>query len=247
MYAPERAVAVSLVIVASLFAHAPGLATVYHPLDIGTEWHYADELDQTHSRAMTGTREVLGVDTVVRHEEIYEGGTVIDLFENFWTSSPDGDLHIHGWVNYMYGAEAAYSPPIMIIDSPLEYDKIWVTQDVQRCDLDGSNCGAPFDVAYIVCFEGEVVVPAGTFLSFGVGSYPPPPSPRSAAAFRFDLFGRRLSASGRGFVPSDWYSEDVGVVQYQYYTEPERVMRLQSWQPTPVEPDSWGRLKALYR
>jgi hypothetical protein len=93
------------------------------------EWHYANELDQTHSRNMTGIQDVLGVETVVRDEEISESGSVIDLFANFWTCDGEGDLYLHGAVNYMYGFEAAYCPPIMIVDSPLEYDKIWVTPE----------------------------------------------------------------------------------------------------------------------
>jgi hypothetical protein len=172
---------------------------------------------------MTGIQDVLGVETVVRDEEISESGSVIDLFANFWTCDGEGDLYLHGAVNYMYGFEAAYCPPIMIVDSPLEYDKIWVTEE-------------------------EVLVPAGAFHSFGIGDYPPPPSLRSPAGMQFDVFGRRLSI-GRldsRFFPEDWYSEGVGVVQYQYYTEPEGMMRLEYWLPTPVEPATWGRLKALY-
>ncbi len=244
-----RAVVVPLVVLASLLVAGQGAATIYHPLDVGTEWHYANELDQTHSRSMTGIQDVLGVETVVRDEEISESGSVIDLFANFWTCDGEGDLYLHGAVNYMYGFEAAYCPPIMIVDSPLEYDKIWVTQDVQWCNLDGTNCGDPFDVAYIVCIEEEVLVPAGAFHSFGIGDYPIPPSLRSPAGMQFDVFGRRLSIGrlGSRFFPKDWYSEGVGVVQYQYYTEPEGMMRLEYWLPTPVEPATWGRLKALYR
>ncbi len=244
-----RAVVVPLVVLASLLVAGQGAATIYHPLDVGTEWHYANELDQTHSRSMTGIQDVLGVETVVRDEEISESGSVIDLFANFWTCDGEGDLYLHGAVNYMYGFEAAYCPPIMIVDSPLEYDKIWVTYDVQSCNLDGTNCGDPFDVAYIVCIEEEVLVPAGAFHSFGIGDYPPPPSLWSPAGMQFDVFGRRLSI-GRldsRFFPEDWYSEGVGVVQYQYYTEPEGMMRLEYWLPTPVEPATWGRLKALFR
>jgi hypothetical protein len=244
-----RVAVVLLVAFASLLAAEQGATTTYHPLDMGAEWHYANELGQTHSRSMIGIQDVLGVETVIRHEEISESGAIIDLFENFWTCDGEGDLYLHGAVNYMYGFEAAYCPPIMIVDSPLEYDKIWVTQDVQWCDLDGSNCGDPFDVAYIVCIEEEVSVPAGAFYSFGIGDYPAPPRLESLVGIQFDVFGRRLPTGGRGsrFFARDWYSEGVGVVQYQYYTEPEHMMRLEYWQATPVERGTWGRLKALYR
>ena len=244
-----RAAVVPVVVLALLLAAGPGATTIYHPLDVGTEWHYANELGQTHSRSMTGIQDVLGVETVVRHEEISESGAVIDLFANFWTCDGEGDLYLHGAVNYMYGFEAAYCPPIMIVDSPLEYDKVWVTQDVQRCDLDGSNCDDPFDAAYIVCVEEEVLVPAGAFHSFGIGDYPVPPRLQSLVGIQFDVFGRRLPTGGLGsrFFARDWYSEGVGAVQFQYYTEPERMMRLEYWLPTPVEPATWGRLKALYR
>jgi len=244
-----RAVAVPLVVVASLLAAGQGATTIYHPLDVGAEWHYVNELGQTHIRSMIGIQDVLGIETVVRHEEISESGAIIDLFENFWTCDGEGDLYLHGAVNYMHGFEAAYCPPIMIVDSPLEYDKIWVTYDVQRCDLDGSNCGDPFDVAYVVCVEEGVFAPAGAFHSFGIGDYPAPPVLPSLAGMQFDVFGRRVETGGPGgrFFAKDWYSEGVGVVQYQYHTEPEHMMRLEYWQATPVERGTWGRLKALYR
>ncbi|MCK4512471.1 hypothetical protein KAW64_12070 [bacterium] len=251
MYAPERAVAVPLVIVASLFAHAPGLATVYHPLDIGTEWHYADELDQTHSRAMTGTREVLGVDTVVRHEEIWQGETLVDVFENYWTEDAEGDLYLHGAANLMSRWPLAYVPPVLMVDAPLQEGKSWVTENIQRYELDGTPWGDPFNYDLRVYSEGDISVPAGTFYAYAVGDTAVYADAREVSGQILDVFGCRVTGSAlagsgnRDDIFVEWYSENVGVVRHGLYSPPEHNMELISL--TPVEVASWGRVKALFR
>ena len=228
---------------------SPASSINYHPLDLGTEWHYENEVGQSRSAVIEGTFEVLGVLTVLRHEEIAESDTLADVFENFWTSDVDGNLYLHGAVNLMHDFEAAYIPPIQFIDSPLELEKTWTTEDVQWCHLDGTGCSDSTDFTWRVYTEGMVSVPAGDFYSFGVGQFIPYEMLRSPSGLEFDVTGRfagRFGQSGLGS-PSAWYSQGVGVVQQSPYTWPEYMMKLVDWLPSSVSPATWGRVKALYR
>ena len=126
---------------------------------------------------------------------------------------------------------------------------------MKRAEPGSSTCNT-IDVPSVdACSEliestvGEVVVPAGTFYSFGVGfdlghRFVHPKSGR-----RYNLLGHRASPDallpGRG--ATGWYAENVGVVQMSYLTWPGEMLKLVSWQPTPVENESWGKIKSLFR
>jgi len=238
---------VGVLLACAVAAHA----TSYHPLAEGTEWHYADDQAQTHSKVIVGHFDVLGVDTVVRHEEIWQEETLIDVFENYWTEDAEGDLYLHGAANLMSRWPVAYVPPILMVDAPLQEGKSWVTENIQAYELDGTPVWGPFDYDLRVYSEGDVSVLAGTFYAYAVGDTAVQPGVREAGGHFFDILGRCATESaltGRGsrddiFV--EWYSENVGVVRHGLYSPPEHNMELISM--TPVETASWGRLKALFR
>jgi hypothetical protein len=71
----------------------------------------SNDLDETQTGTVIGHRVVPGVETAVRHEVFVGDGRSSQVFENFWTSGPDGDLYLHGAVNYTGTFEIAYSPP----------------------------------------------------------------------------------------------------------------------------------------
>jgi len=225
-------------------------ATTYHPLDMGWSWEYADELGETLMAVMVGHRVVLGVQTAVRHEIIMGERHPSQVFENFWTCGADGDLFLHGAINYTDTMQVAYYPPILMVDGPLELGKAWVTTDIQTYDLEGNPSGmGPFDYGLMVYSVGDAVVPAGTFLAYGVGFDFGAPLVRGSGGCSYDLFGRRvMTLWGSGTrEATDWYTEDVGVVQQSYYTWPEEMMKLTAWQPSAISGASWGRVKALFR
>jgi hypothetical protein len=224
-------------------------ATSYHPLEVGTEWHYASDAGETQSTVITGTRDVLGVLTAVRHEEVTEADTIEQVFENFWTCDIDGNLYLHGAINYTYGFDTAYIPPLRWVQSPLSYGLTWTTADVLMCRLDGTDCWDPFDYSLTVYSEGNVSVPAGTFYSYGVGQLLPPPALRAPSGHRFDVLGRHLAATERPELPVtvEWYSEGVGCVQFGSESYPGHIMRLIEWTPSPVRRTTWGGVKSLYR
>jgi len=237
------------VLVAVLAAGVAG-ADSYYPLDVGSTWHYANANGQAEDASITGSFELLGVSTVVRHVEIYNTRIPPQVVENFWTLTSDGDLLLHGAHNITDTLELAYWPPVVMIDAPLWLGKSWVTEEIHVYRFDGSpGPFSPFDYPLAVHFEGEVAVPAGSFQCFGVGFDLSTPVLRLDCGRAYDIYGRRLSAGAacRSGDATEWYAEGVGLVQNSYLTDPGELMKLVSWEPTAVEATSWGRVKALFR
>ncbi len=221
----------------------------YHPLSVGTEWHYATQSGLSDDTSITGEREILGVVTAVRLQEINENGEPPFAYETYWTANEEGDLWLHGHQNVGDSVGVAYSPPVLMVDAPLFYGKSWVTSGVQPCFLDGTPLGTdPIDYPAYVSFAGNLEVPAGTFYSFGIawGRDLTVFHPRSGETY--DIFGRRVRPGSEAIQrqATEWYSEGVGMVQY-LYPSPDDMLKLTSWQPTPVATESWGTIKSHFR
>jgi hypothetical protein len=200
--------------------------------------------------SIIGHRVILGVETAVRHEVLVEDGGGSQVFENFWTAGPDGDLYLHGAVNYTHPAEIVYSPPVLMLDGPLELGRAWVTSGILTYDLEGNPLSTtPFDLGLAVYSSGDVVVPAGTFYTYGVGFHFGSSTLAGLMDQGYDLFGRRLSgsASAASREARDWYAEEVGLVQHGSEGSPEMMMKLVAWAPSAVHAAHWGRIKALFR
>jgi hypothetical protein len=238
------------VVLALLVLTGVGRGDSYYPLDVGGEWHYANDNGQDEDTVITGYRDLLGVTTTIRHEEIYNTRIPPQVVENFWTSDGEGNLLLHGAVNYTDTLAMAYWPPIVMIDAPLWAGKSWVTENIHVYELDGTPTGMePFNYPLAVHFVGEIIVPAGTFQCFGVGFDAWTPILRLNSGRAYDIYGRRVRVEG---VPgsrdaTEWYSEGVGLIQYSYLTDPGEMMKLTWWQPTPVARGSWGSIKARFR
>jgi hypothetical protein len=225
-------------------------AVTYYPLVIGAEWQYEVDGELAGLMSITGHRELMGVTTVIRHEDIYEFGMGPMIVENFWTADATGNLFLHGAINYTYDVEFAYWPPIKMIDAPLELGASWITEDIYRFDLDGNPLGgSPFDYPLAVHFEGQTEVPLGSFYTYGVGfDYGAPPL-YAEAGRQYDILGRRLSdgstlPSGE---PTHWYEEDVGLAQWRFTSTSSDTFKLAEHQTSPVSELSWGRTKLLFR
>jgi len=224
--------------------------TTYQPLDVGSVWQYTDDLDDIRTDTVVGHRAILGVETVVLQSVFVAPDEAPQVSETFWTTNGEGDLFLHGGVNYAHQSETAYSPPVLVLDAPLESGKSWVTQGIQPYDLDGNPLGwGPFDYGYMVYSVGNVTVPAGTFYAYGVGFYLGRALPCGRDELAHDVLVG-LARSGTDSVfreATDWYAEEVGLVQRASQMSPERTMRLTAWQPSPVRDVGWGRIKALFR
>jgi hypothetical protein len=226
----------------------PGLAWDYHPLELGWEWYYENALSETEHISITGQREVLGTMTVVRRHEVVS--QLPQVFENFWSKDVDGNLFLHGAINYSYPIELAYIPPLRIVDAPLFLHKAWTTEGVHTFDLSGTPIGGPFDYPLRVYFEGDTQVPAGTFYAYGIGFDILSQVTSYGREVRFDVFGRRVESP----IPTDdgditeWYTDGLGLIQHTASTIEERIFKLHWWNSAvPIVPETWGRIKSNYR
>lgn len=222
---------------------APCAAYDYQPLEIGWQWIYDNPNGGLHTMSITGERTVLGVTTRIRHQ-VEDSQT----YENYWTEDAAGNLFLHGAFNYD-GFEAAYSPPIQMVNAPLSFGKTWVTEDIYMYDLDGTPWGGePMDYPLRVYFEGVVTVPAGEFTTYGVGFDIGPRVLLARGGKTYDIFGRAVSAGDppRDDNTTDWYTDGVGEVMFGYvYGD---IYRLQSFDsPVPTRATTWGRVRGLYR
>jgi hypothetical protein len=137
-----------------------------------------------------------------------------------------------------------------MVDGPLELAGAWVTSGIQTYDLEGNPLGmGPFDCGLMMYSAGDATVPAGAFDAYGIGFHFGRPLLPGWADRVYDVLGRRLrvSVDAGSREASDWYAEDVGLVQHSSQASPEKTMKLIAWQPSPVCDVGWGRIKALFR
>ncbi|HET9886774.1 MAG TPA: hypothetical protein VFR10_04615 [bacterium] len=215
--------------------------SVYFPLEPRAMWSYVGDEGGAEHVFIGGTQVVIGVETVVRHVEV-QSQLYGESFENFWTSSGDGDVWLHGFTNETFSL--SYDPPILWFDAPLEVGKTWSTTTQPFGDLEGKvPFDDPFTITIGVISEQEIVVPAGKFFAYEVGQVPPGIR-LSLNSGVFDFSGQHLDAFDRGDNFNDWVSYGVGIVRFrglEHYV-------LETFDfPVSVEPQSWSRLKSLYR
>ncbi len=233
-----------LSLVAGLGAGAPAGAYDYFPLEIGTVWYYRNDLGEADLVSIVREEELLGAMTRVR---LCQGSQII---ENYWSVDTGGHVYLHGGRNFTYPFELAYLPPLRMVDAPLYVGKEWVTENVRLYDFQGHYQGEEFDYPLQVYSEGDLVVPAGTFHTYGIGYDPQPVLIRSPSGDAYDLLLHRVDPSGtQGREDgTDFYSDGVGLVQYIVTTPPETWFKLQWWNPpTPPQESTWGKIKALFR
>lgn len=221
------------------------LAQNYHPLNIGFRWEYYSTAEGHQVMTISGELVVLGTTTRIRYQ-----AEEIQLYENYWTSDAAGNLFLHGARNFTFPMDVAYLPPIQMVSAPLFAGKTWITYDIQLYSLDGIPWGdEPFDYPVRVYNEGYMQVPAGEFYAYGVGYDINPALIIRTANGAFDVFGRHLEEVVTGSDnSSEWYSVDVGLVQFGPYADPENDFRLLAYYPppTPVLSTTWGAIKALF-
>jgi len=216
---------------------------VYQPLDLfGWEWHYVNATGATGQANILGTQVVQGNTTVVRREVLPE-----QVFENYWTVSPDGDVFLHGAQNFTFPFVVSYAPPILWLDAPLELDKVWMTTTTASFDLEGNDPGEPLDFRLRVFFAGDLTVPFGTFFAFGVGQDPVGSVTMPLPVEAFTATGRQVGDgqnASDGGEPTEWFVDGVGRVKHT---------QIDAWEltgysspSTPVEAVTWAAIKAHF-
>jgi len=208
---------------------------VYLPLSDGCTWSYAGPSGETETMTVVGAGQVMGATVQIID---YGPSTHNDPLQNYWTSGVDGDIFLWGFFrDEDRGWGLAYQPPLLLVDGPLFVGKTWACTTLVYSLPDEVPAG-PAIYEFTVTWEGMLSVPAGEFPSIAIGFADPldPPALRSG----FGLDGR---ATDSRVDPDRWYSDGVGEVQY----DAETLYQLVSFGITPVQGQSWTRIKQLYR
>jgi hypothetical protein len=236
---------VVVVFLPSLSARSGELSEDYYPLMVGSHWEYRSAVFGEMSMSIVGDQDILGVTTRVRRQVLSD-----QVFENYWSKDASGNVFLHGAVNFTYPFEAAYVPPIKVVEPPLFLGKAWVTNGIRGYNLDGTPWDdGPFDYPLRVYTEGVLAVPAGDFYSYGVGYDTPFGYLLTSRQGTFDVLGRRVAASQfETDNATEWYSSGVGVVQSCDYTDRQYAFKLVSFElpSVPTQAITWGRVKSLY-
>ena len=126
-----------------------------------------------------------------------------------------------------------------MLDAPLFTGKTWVTA-TQYYLLPQMAYQGDFEMTLTVVSEEMLTLPAGQFPVFGIGEVGSAQGPLTRDGVEYALSGERLTP---GRDASDWYSENVGLVQYRT-DDLYQLVRFDA--PTPVVGTTWGRVKALF-
>jgi hypothetical protein len=225
-----------LVWVAVLSLQGNVLSEDYLPLATGNQWIYAGAEGARETLHVTGRVVLWGAEVWATR---YENSTYNEGLVDFWTVDSDGDVNLWGFA-LQDGSGILYKPSVKVLDAPLYAGKEW-SQIVMWYQLPDTTFGGWFNFTSRVDEEVDLVVPAGTFDSFGIshtigsglsGSFPE----------GLKLTGRICGTSGRESM--DWWADEVGEVQYQS----DELYQLYSYsQPTWTRSSTWGGIKALYR
>jgi hypothetical protein len=223
--------------VALLALPLPLAADEYLPLNVGNFWEYESTAGDPETQLVTGTTELWGTEvyTIEFVESSVDEGLV-----NFWTSGEDGDADLWGFFRSDVGWGILYNPPLRMVDAPLWLDKWW-SNEFDTYSLPDTTYLST-DLLWVgVTEEGPLTVPAGTFPTFGIspdeGEGPGIPNES------YTVLGQRVAPDAARYA-FQWYSDGVGIVQYGS----SGLFQLTSYfVSTPVERESWGRIKGLFR
>ena len=229
---------IALLVAALLLASRPSMAggQSYLPLYVGNQWMYSGLQGASETATVTGTVLIRGLETfVIRHGP----STFNEGLENYWSTSPDGDVLVHGFNRTLEGFGAIYDPPIVLLDAPLAVGRTW-TQTVTNYTLPDTTPTTTFTISFQVFEAGALTVPGGTFYAYGIGQSPGGMTVLARAG-TFSVTGRRITTSGGA---TDWWAQAVGRVKYTADQE----YQLEAFTgPTGTDAITWGGLKALYR
>ncbi len=213
----------------------PAVAEDYLPLQTGNFWSYVTSGGDQEMRVVTGQVPFFqGMPYAIEHTiSVSDQGLV-----NYWTLDPDGDVLLWGFFRDGWGY--VYEPPIVMVDAPLAVGKSWST-NVDIISLPDTSYVTTADLQYFAAEAQDVIVPAGIFASFGIGS--PDPGAKSLLGGRYTLWGTLVTDKANEELT--WYSAGVGVVQERISS----LLMLETYtdRPVSVEMTTWGGVKALYR
>jgi hypothetical protein len=230
--------------IALVFATAltPSLARSgdWEPLAIGNRWEYRGTGGSHQVEHITGTFTLRGRVVAIKH---YDEGLDAGL-DNFWLLDPDGSVLLAGFMG-ADGFGIAYEPPIRYLNGPPAVGAK-LPQFVTAYNLQTNAVEFAGDLQRDITESVVLNLPAGSFSALGSGQLATA-GPALAGRRAFALDGRALpstSSTVSGTLTTDWYSDGVGVVQYN---TSDLYQLVGFGQPTATLATNWGAIKRLYR
>jgi len=207
------------------------------PLQVGYSWKYLGaETAVKETQTVVGTKVLLGSPAfVIRYTDNADN----EGLENYWTSGPDGDVFLWGFLRNVEGFGWSYDPAIHWADAPLYLGKTWDQHVNVYSTITGEHLES-WDITFEVADEVDLTVPAGTFHAFGIGYSVTGVGPHPLVDIALD----GAMPSPTDVPPLFWLSEGVGDVQH---LSADTLQLSQFDFPTPATRVSWAVVKARYR
>jgi len=217
-------------------------AADWEPLGVGSRWEYRGVGGLHQVVSITGNTVLHGrVVAVKSFAEAPDAG-----LQNYWLLDPDGSVLLAGFLDSANEFGVVYEPPIRYFSAPPVVGRK-PSQVITGHDIFTDDVLFSSPLEFDITEEVTLVEPAGTFHAFGVGQLIPLPGPALQPGVARSLDGRKLSTGGARIYDvytTDWYTEGVGVVQY----DTADLYQLVGYGlATPTATSSWASLKRLYR
>jgi hypothetical protein len=229
-----------LIVLSASASPRPALADPWMPLDLGMRWEYRGVGGSHQVETITGFPVLRGRTVAAKY---YSEGTDAGL-ENYWLLAPDGGVLLAGFNNPSAAFALLYEPPIAYLPGPPALG-VSRSTDVTAYNLSDGTVYATFTIHFTILEEVDLALPAGMYHALGTGQVVPAPRGIVAGGRTFSLDGRLLSGASTGLGPSasDWFTDGVGVVQYQ---GSDLYQLVSAGLPTPTARSSWTAIKRLF-
>ena len=225
-----------IAVVASMLVPQSATGTPnYFPLEPGLFWMYEGTGGYEETMYVFGTRTLLGELVTVMG---FSNSTSNEPLKNYWRRAEDGDVLLCGFFRDEDGGwGVAYDPPIRWVDAPVVLGATWACT-TQVYELPGMVPADVMVLEYTVWSDGTLSLPSGDFPTVGIGFADPWTAETRLRGCTPD---GRVASSRSG--PDRWLCDWVGLVQY----DADDLYQLWYWGMSPVEPQTWARVKMLYR
>lgn len=238
--------------VVALSMSAPAAAEpVYMPLQLDRQWHYVTPQGEQDVETVYGLIQLQVADVSILTLAVsHTPGGPQDGLTQFYSTLEDGTVLFHGFSRPNVGLSVLYYPPMRLVLPPLAPGAVWV-DNVTAYDMFSNDVIATLAVNWEVAEVGNVTVPAGEYLAYGIGFQALPALSASGAAHavrtsvagwdvaqqHYTLTGERLEPGV--LAPVDWWAEGVGRVQYQA----DALYQLVGTGVTGTRRTTWGSVK----
>jgi hypothetical protein len=215
-------------------------ADPWQPLEVGRRWEYRGVGGAHQVETITGDLMLRGRSVAAKY---YAEGPDAGL-ENYWMLGADGTVFLCGFNAPSAALAVAYEPPIPYLPGPPALGASRTTSVTAYRIADGSVLDA-LTLTCTVLEEVDLSLPAGLFHALGAGQVLVAPQAIQAGGRTFSLDGRMLTGVAPGLAASatDWYSDGIGIVQYQTI---DLYQLVGFGLPTSAGRSTWSAIKRLY-